>query len=32
VISKVMTRNPMYVMADTLAIDALQKMVNGMYY
>ncbi|KAJ4795540.1 CBS domain containing protein [Rhynchospora pubera] len=30
-ISKVMTRNPMYVMADTLAIDALQKMVNGKF-
>ncbi|KAF3330967.1 CBS domain-containing protein CBSCBSPB3 [Carex littledalei] len=30
-ISKIMTRNPMYVMADTLAIDALQKMVNGKF-
>ena len=28
--SKVMTRNPTFVMADTLAIDALQKMVQGL--
>jgi len=29
-VSKVMTRNPTFVMADTLAIDALQKMVQGL--
>ena len=28
--SKVMTRNPTFVMAGTLAIDALQKMVQGL--
>uniref|UniRef100_A0A0A9D211 CBS domain-containing protein n=1 Tax=Arundo donax TaxID=35708 RepID=A0A0A9D211_ARUDO len=26
-----MTRNPVYVMADTLAIEALQKMVQGKF-
>lgn len=31
VISKIMTRNPVFVMADTLAIDALQKMVQGKF-
>ena len=30
IMSKIMTRNPTYVMSDTLAIDALQKMVQGM--
>lgn len=30
IISKIMTRNPLYVTADTLAIEALQKMVQGM--
>ena len=29
VVSKIMTRNPVFVMADTLAIEALQKMVQG---
>lgn len=27
--SKVMTRNPIFVTADSLAIEALQKMVQG---
>ncbi|XP_020246626.1 CBS domain-containing protein CBSCBSPB3-like [Asparagus officinalis] len=31
VISKIMTRNPIFVMADTLAIEALQKMVQGKF-
>ncbi|XP_062183084.1 CBS domain-containing protein CBSCBSPB3-like [Phragmites australis] len=31
IISKIMTRNPVYVMADTLAIEALQKMVQGKF-
>ncbi|CAA0839490.1 CBS domain-containing protein CBSCBSPB3 [Striga hermonthica] len=30
-ISKVMTRNPIFVNSDTLAIDALQKMVRGKF-
>nr|AIZ68176.1 CBS domain-containing protein CBSCBSPB3 [Albuca bracteata] len=30
-VSKIMTRNPLFVMADTLAIDALQKMVQGKF-
>lgn len=29
--SKVMTRNPIYVNSDSLAIDALQKMVQGKF-
>ncbi|PWZ11192.1 CBS domain-containing protein CBSCBSPB5 [Zea mays] len=28
-VSKVMTRNPVFVLADTLAVEALQKMVQG---
>ncbi|KAK1306259.1 CBS domain-containing protein CBSCBSPB1 [Acorus calamus] len=28
-ISKVMTRNPIFVLSDTLAVEALQKMVQG---
>ncbi|OEL29243.1 CBS domain-containing protein CBSCBSPB3 [Dichanthelium oligosanthes] len=28
---KIMTRNPIYVMSDTLAIEALQKMVQGKF-
>ncbi|KAK4393741.1 CBS domain-containing protein CBSCBSPB3 [Sesamum angolense] len=31
VISKVMTRNPIFVNADSLAIEALQKMVQGKF-
>ncbi|XP_058088159.1 CBS domain-containing protein CBSCBSPB3 [Magnolia sinica] len=31
VISKIMTRNPVFVTADSLAIDALQKMVEGKF-
>ncbi|CAI9766465.1 unnamed protein product [Fraxinus pennsylvanica] len=31
VISKVMTRNPIFVTSDTLAIEALQKMVQGKF-
>ncbi|KAK7350924.1 hypothetical protein VNO77_09986 [Canavalia gladiata] len=30
-VSKVMTRNPIFVTSDTLAIDALQKMVQGKF-
>ena len=29
--SKVMTRNPVFVLSDTLAVEALQKMVQGSY-
>jgi CBS domain-containing protein len=29
IMSKIMTRNPTYVVSDTLAIEALQKMVQG---
>ena len=28
-VSKVMTKNPVFVMGDTLAVEALQKMVQG---
>lgn len=28
-VSKVMTRNPVFVTSDTLAIEALQKMIQG---
>jgi len=31
IVSKIMTRNPVYVTSDTLAIDALQKMVQGKF-
>ncbi|TVU00919.1 hypothetical protein EJB05_53650 [Eragrostis curvula] len=31
IISKIMTRNPVYVTADTLASEALQKMVQGKF-
>lgn len=31
VVSKIMTRNPVFVMANTLAIEALQKMVQGKF-
>ncbi|OIW00356.1 hypothetical protein TanjilG_29923 [Lupinus angustifolius] len=31
IVAKVMTRNPLFVTADTLAIDALQKMVQGKF-
>ncbi|KAL6641817.1 hypothetical protein ACP70R_019998 [Stipagrostis hirtigluma subsp. patula] len=31
IMSKIMTRNPTYVMSDTLAIEALQKMVQGKF-
>ncbi|KAL2347167.1 hypothetical protein Fmac_001167 [Flemingia macrophylla] len=30
-VSKIMTRNPTFVTSDTLAIDALQKMVQGKF-
>ncbi|KAK9072364.1 hypothetical protein SSX86_008798 [Deinandra increscens subsp. villosa] len=30
-VSKVMTKNPIYVLADSLAVDALQKMVQGKF-
>ncbi|CAI9108771.1 OLC1v1008455C1 [Oldenlandia corymbosa var. corymbosa] len=31
IVSKVMTRNPIFVTSDSLAIDALQKMVQGKF-
>ncbi|CAN6325946.1 unnamed protein product [Urochloa humidicola] len=31
IMSKIMTRNPTYVMSDSLAIEALQKMVQGKF-
>lgn len=31
IMSKIMTRNPTYAMSDTLAIEALQKMVQGKF-
>lgn len=31
VVSKIMTRNPIFVTSDSLAIEALQKMVQGLY-
>ena len=31
-VSKVMTRNPVFVLSDTRAVEALQKMVQGWYY
>ncbi|GAV74262.1 PB1 domain-containing protein/CBS domain-containing protein [Cephalotus follicularis] len=30
-VSKVMTRNPIFVLSDTLAVEALQKMVQGKF-
>ncbi|XP_019457614.1 PREDICTED: CBS domain-containing protein CBSCBSPB1-like isoform X2 [Lupinus angustifolius] len=30
-VSKVMTRNPVFVLSDTLAVEALQKMVEGRF-
>ncbi|XP_020580656.1 CBS domain-containing protein CBSCBSPB1-like [Phalaenopsis equestris] len=30
-VSKVMTRNPLFVLSDTLAVEALQKMVKGKF-
>ncbi|XP_057487233.1 CBS domain-containing protein CBSCBSPB5-like isoform X1 [Actinidia eriantha] len=30
-VSKVMTRNPVFVLSDTLAVEALQKMVHGKF-
>ncbi|KAL8226524.1 hypothetical protein R6Q57_016356 [Mikania cordata] len=30
-VSKVMTKNPIYVLSDSLAVDALQKMVQGKF-
>ncbi|RDY12942.1 CBS domain-containing protein CBSCBSPB5, partial [Mucuna pruriens] len=30
-VSKVMTRNPVFVLSDTLAVEALQKMVQGRF-
>lgn len=29
-VSKVMTKNPMFVLSETLAVEALQKMVLGL--
>lgn len=28
-VAKVMTRNPVFVLSDTLSVEALQKMVQG---
>lgn len=28
-VSKIMTKNPVFVLSDTLAVEALQKMVLG---
>ncbi|KAL9243390.1 hypothetical protein vseg_017284 [Gypsophila vaccaria] len=30
-VSKVMTRNPVFVLSDTLAVEALQKMIQGKF-
>ncbi|KMZ60435.1 CBS domain containing protein [Zostera marina] len=30
-VSKVMTKNPVFVLSDTLAVDALQKMIQGKF-
>lgn len=30
-VSKIMTKNPVFVLSDTLAVEALQKMVLGWY-
>ena len=30
-VSKVMTRNPLFVLSETLAVEALQKMVLGLF-
>jgi CBS domain-containing protein len=32
IVSKIMTRNPIFVTSDSLAIEALQKMVQGELY
>lgn len=32
IVSKIMTRNPIFVTSDSLAIEALQKMVLGELY
>lgn len=29
-VSKVMTKNPVFVLSDTIAVEALQKMVQGL--
>lgn len=29
-VSKVMTKNPVFVLSDTMAVEALQKMVQGL--
>jgi len=31
-VSKVMTRSPIFVTSDSLAIEALQKMVQGLFH
>ncbi|MFS7993187.1 putative CBS domain-containing protein [Helianthus anomalus] len=31
-VSAVMTRNPVFVISDTLAVEALQKMVQGLLF
>jgi CBS domain-containing protein len=30
-VSKVMTRNPVFVLSDTLAVESLQRMVQGFF-
>jgi CBS domain-containing protein len=32
IVSKIMTRNPIFVTSDSLALEALQKMVQGELY
>lgn len=32
IVSKIMTRNPIFVTSDSLAIEALQKMIQGLVY
>lgn len=31
-VSQVMSRNPVFVLSDTLAVEALQKMIQGLIY
>jgi len=31
-VSKVMTKNPVFVLSDTIAVEALQKMVQGLLF
>lgn len=31
-VSSVMTRNPVFVLSESLAVEALQKMVQGLFH